>query len=196
MAIRSLFIFYALFFLLLGWQVADRTVWYAEVIPLLCVYLLLLLTMRVFRFSLLSYIAVFIPLMWHTVGAHYTFSQVPFSFVMDWLGLERNPYDRIGHFMVGFFVLPVSEYLIRHRLSTRLVAVFFAVFAIGTVAAVYEIIEWGYAALEGGQSGISFLGAQGDVWDAQKDMLADLLGALLTAPLAYVYQRRMNITEP
>ena len=196
MAIRSLFIFYALFFLLLGWQVADRTVWYAEVIPLLCVYLLLLLTMRVFRFSLLSYIAVFIPLMWHTVGAHYTFSQVPFSFVMDWLGLERNPYDRIGHFMVGFFVLPVSEYLIRHRLSTRLVAVFFAVFAIVTVAAVYEIIEWGYAALEGGQSGISFLGAQGDVWDAQKDMLADLLGALLTAPLAYVYQRRMNITEP
>ncbi|MAK90768.1 MAG: hypothetical protein CMI13_05985 [Oleibacter sp.] len=180
-AVQLLFAAYALFFVVMGWQVADRAVWYAEVTPLLLVYFALLATQKWFRFSLLSYAAVFLPLAWHTVGAHYTFALVPFSGVMDLLGLERNPYDRIGHFMVGFFVLPISEFVIRRQLAGKALAVMFAVFAIGTVAAVYEIIEWIYAVADGGESGISFLGAQGDIWDAQKDMLADLLGALCAA---------------
>ena len=71
------------------------------------------------------------------------------------------------------------ELLVRRRLVTRsYVAVLFGVFCIGTVAALYEVIEWLYAAVEGGSAGAAFLGSQGDVWDAQKDMLADILGAL------------------
>ncbi|MDK2777487.1 MAG: DUF2238 domain-containing protein [Pseudomonadota bacterium] len=184
MAVTVIFVVYAVLFTLLGWQVADRTVWYAEVTPLIVVYLALLLTMHRFRFSVLSYLCMFIPLLWHTVGAHYTFSLVPFDWVMQWFGLERNPYDRIGHFMVGLFVVPVAEFLQARQLATRMTAILFGVFAVGTVAAIYEIIEWVYAVLEGGESGISFLGAQGDIWDAQKDMLADLLGALAGALLA------------
>lgn len=182
---EGLALLYAALFIALGWQVADRTVWYAEVTPLLLVYAALLLSARRFRFGNLSYLFIFVPLLWHAIGAHYTFSKVPFGWLMDLLNLERNPYDRIGHFMVGFFAVPIMEWLLRRRLATKAIAVCFAVFAVGTVAAVYEIIEWAYAALEGGDAGVSFLGAQGDEWDAQKDMLADLLGALLGATIGW-----------
>jgi putative membrane protein len=49
-----------------------------------------------------------------------------------------------------------------------------------SIAASYEIIEWAYAVIEGGNTGIEFLGSQGDMWDAQKDMLADTIGALIS----------------
>ncbi|SNR43327.1 DUF2238 domain-containing protein [Hymenobacter mucosus] len=42
----------------------------------------------------------------------------------------------------------------------------------------YELIEWVYAVKAGGEAGAAFLGSQGDIWDAQKDMLADTSGAV------------------
>ncbi|WP_430462708.1 DUF2238 domain-containing protein [Thalassolituus sp. LLYu03] len=181
---------FALFFIAVSWQVADRTVWYAEVTPLVVIYLGLLSTLRWFEFSPVAYACMLLPLAWHTVGAHFTFSLVPMQWLMEPLGLTRNPYDRIGHFMVGFFAWPVMEFLLRRSLAGPVLAALFAVFAIGSVAAGYEIIEWLYADIEGGNAGVSFLGAQGDVWDAQKDMLADISGALLTALLAYPVLKR------
>ena len=43
----------------------------------------------------------------------------------------------------------------------------------------YELIEWGAAELFGGDLGAAFLGTQGDIWDAHKDMALASLGALL-----------------
>ncbi|WKE65768.1 DUF2238 domain-containing protein [Gallaecimonas kandeliae] len=181
---------YALLFTWLGWTVADRAVWYAEVTPLVLAYLGLLLTAGRFRFSNLSYLAVFIALMWHTVGAHYTFSLVPMGWLVEALGLARNPYDRIGHVLLGLLVLPVMEVLLRKRLCGLALASWFAVFTIGAVGALYEIIEWAYAVLEGGGAGIGFLGAQGDPWDAQADMACNLAGALLALPLYWRFGPR------
>lgn len=42
----------------------------------------------------------------------------------------------------------------------------------------YELIEWIFAALSNPEAGMAYLGSQGDIWDAQKDMLADTLGAV------------------
>lgn len=56
------------------------------------------------------------------------------------------------------------------------------------LAAGYEIIEWWYAVLEGGDAGIEFLGSQGDIWDAQKDMLLDTMGAV-TSLVVYHFTR-------
>ena len=72
----------------------------------------------------------------------------------------------------------MAEWLLRRGKCGLGVALWFALFFIMSVAAAYEIIEWQYAVREGGSAGIEFLGSQGDVWDAQKDMLADTLGAL------------------
>ncbi|MDO5086337.1 MAG: DUF2238 domain-containing protein [Comamonadaceae bacterium] len=166
---------------------ADRAVWWAEVIPVFAVFGALALGYRHFRFSHLAYALMSLWLFMHLVGAHYTFANVPF----DWgnrllaplLGEGRNHYDRLAHYIIGFYSFPMAEWLLRRRLCGLALACFFALFFIMSVAAAYEIIEWLYAVIEGGNAGIEFLGSQGDVWDAQKDMLADTLGALTALAL-------------
>jgi len=126
----------------------------------------------------------------HTIGGHFTFERVPFDWVTDAFGFERNHYDRVAHFSVGFYAFGMAELLITRKLVARSwIAYAFGIFAIGTIAAMYEIIEWIYAALAGGASGAAFLGSQGDIWDAQKDMLADISGAVASIALLIVRER-------
>ena len=176
----------ALFFIALsvwaGIAPVDRAVWYAEAIPLFAVFGALAATYRRFRFSNTAYVLMSLWLCMHMVGAHYTFANVPFEWgsrlLASWLGEGRNHFDRVGHFIIGLYSFPMAEWLLRRGKCGLGVALWFALFFIMSVAAAYEIIEWQYAVREGGSAGIEFLGSQGDVWDAQKDMLADTLGAL------------------
>lgn len=158
----------------------SRSVWYAENIPImLLVGFIVFLYYRGVRFSNTAYILMFILPFWHTIGGHYTFERVPFDFFNNLFGFERNMYDRIGHFTVGFYALPIIEYLLgRGLVAKKSIAVTYAIFAIAFVAVFYEWTEWWYAELYGGSSGAAFLGSQGDIWDAQKDMLLDVLGAV------------------
>lgn len=156
----------------------SRTVWIAEVIPVIIVFTLLVVSFGAFRFSNTAYSLMAVWLFWHTVGGHYTFANVPFEWASNLIGSERNQFDRVGHFSVGFYAYPMMEWLLRKRHCGLLTASFFALFFIMSIAAGYEIVEWWYAAAEGGEAGVEFLGSQGDTWDAQKDMLADTLGAV------------------
>jgi len=156
----------------------SRTVWIAEVIPVIIVFTLLVVSFGAFRFSNTAYSLMAVWLFWHTVGGHYTFANVPFEWASNLIGSERNQFDRVGHFSVGFYAYPMMEWLLRKRHCGLLMASFFALFFIMSIAAGYEIVEWWYAAAEGGEAGVEFLGSQGDTWDAQKDMLADTLGAV------------------
>jgi len=166
------------FFAVLGIAPISRDVWVAEIIPVVIVFALLVVTFRDFRFSNLSYTLMAVWLFWHTIGGHYTFAHVPFDWFSDLFGFQRNHFDRIGHLSVGFYAYPVAELVTRKRWSGPVLASFLAVCLIMAVAAGYEIIEWWFAVVVGGGAGIEFLGVQGDVWDAQKDMLADTIGAL------------------
>ena len=177
---------FAAFFLVLAINPVSRQVWIAEVIPVVIVFALLVATHRKFRFSNLSYSLMAFWLFWHTVGGHYTFANVPFGWVSDLFGFERNHFDRIGHYSVGFYTYPLAEWVTRKRWCGPVLASFLGLFFIMSVAAGYEIIEWWYAAAEGGEAGIEFLGSQGDIWDAQKDMLADTLGAITTVALFWL----------
>lgn len=168
----------------------ERAVWYAEIVPVAAVWLVLTATARRFRFSNTAYFLMSLWLAMHSVGAHYTFAEVPFDranrLLAPLLGEGRNHFDRVGHYIIGFYAFPMAEWLTRRRLAGLGMAVFFALFFIMAVAAAYEIIEWQYAVIDGGSAGIEFLGSQGDVWDAQKDMLADTLGALTSLALFLV----------
>jgi len=166
-----------------------RDVWWAENLPVLGVFGLLIATYPKFRFSNLAYSLMAVWMILHTIGGHYTFANVPFDFVTDFFGFERNHFDRLGHFSIGFYAFPIAEFLTRKRLAKPVVVYLFSLFAIMALAAGYEIIEWWYAALAGGEAGIEFLGSQGDIWDAQKDMLADTLGAV-TALLIFRFTKR------
>ena len=170
----------------------DRATWWAENIPIVAVVTaLVVMYARGVRFSPLAYVLMAVLPLWHTVGGHYTFERVPFDWFDRAFGFERNMYDRIGHFSVGFFAFGILEYLISRKAMSRPLAALFAVFAIAFVAMSYELIEWAYAAYGGNaQAGANFLGSQGDVWDAQKDMLMDTLGAVVAVLLFFAVRMR------
>lgn len=159
----------------------DRATWWAENIPLFLIVITLVgLYLRGFVFSATAYCLMAVLLFLHTIGGHYTFELVPFGFVTELFGFQRNHFDRIAHFSVGFYAYAIAESLVKTgAVRSRVVLFLFPVFAIAFVAMGYELIEWWYAALAGGASGAAFLGSQGDIWDAQKDMLADTLGAVV-----------------
>ncbi len=169
---------FVIFFAVLAIDPVSRTVWIAEVIPVVLVFLGLLVSYPYFRFSNTAYALMAVWLFWHTLGGHYTFANVPFDWFNELIGSERNHFDRVGHFSVGFYAFATAEWMLRRGHCRYVVAALFSLFFIMAIAAAYEIIEWWYAVLEGGDAGIEFLGSQGDIWDAQKDMLADTLGAV------------------
>jgi putative membrane protein len=163
----------------------DRATWWVENVPIvLLVGALVVLWTRGVRLSPLAYVLMAVLPYWHTVGGHYTFERVPFDWFNRLFGFERNMFDRIGHFSVGFYAFGILELLVTRRMMSRRLAVMFALFTIAFVAMSYELIEWGYAAYGGNaEAGANFLGSQGDIWDAQKDMLMDTLGAVASVLL-------------
>ncbi len=165
-----------------------RDVWIAEITPVLLVFGGLAWLYPRFRFSNTAYLLMAVWLFWHTVGGHYTFAHVPFDWFNRLIGSERNQFDRIGHFSVGFYAYAMTEWLLRTRRCGFVPAILFGLFLIMAVAAGYEILEWLFAVYYGGEAGIEFLGAQGDAWDAQKDMAADTLGAI-AALMLYAWIR-------
>ncbi len=181
---------YGLVFAVCAISPYDRTVWWAENIPAIVVVAALVLVSRYYRFSNTSYVLMTVFVVLHTIGGHYTFERVPFDAVSGFFGFERNHYDRVAHFSVGFYAYPIAEYLLRRRLvHSRWIIALFPVFAIATVAGIYEIIEWQYALHSDPAAGIAVLGSQGDIWDAQQDILADTLGALLAVGLFFIQHK-------
>ena len=180
------FVLLALYLLeavLLGIAPVDRSVWWAENLTAwIPIALLAILYWRGIRFSSTAYCLMFVFFFLHTIGGHYTFEHVPIDAVTRFFGFERNHYDRLCHFLVGLFAFPTLEYLEQNQLVRgRRLLCLLTVMSIFGFAAIFELIAWCDAALADTQSGTLFLGSQGDVWDAQKDMLADGLGAICTS---------------
>ena len=175
----------------------SRTTWWAEnmtvwliLLPIVWMYL------RGIRFSNTAYVFMSVLIYLHTIGGHYTFSEVPFGWVTDLIGAQRNHFDRLAHFTVGFYAYPILEFIESRRLSrNRVFSMVFALAAIFAVAGIFEIIEWLYAAFSDPVAGAEFLGSQGDAWDAQKDMLADGLGAMVACS-AYLWLHRRRFPDP
>jgi putative membrane protein len=142
---------------------------------------LILLTGRYFRLSRLSYTLITAFLSLHVIGSHYTYAEVPFGYDMQrWFGAERNMYDRLVHFAFGLLLAyPMREVFLRVVRTRGVWGYWFPLELALAFAAVYEIIEWGVAAMVSPTAGLAFLGAQGDVWDAQKDMLLAAAGAAM-----------------
>ena len=164
----------------------DIQVWWTE---FSCVALLVAglgLTYQKFQFSNTSYFLLFCWCVLQLIGAHYTFERVPFDFVTNLFNFDRNHYDRLAHFTVGLAAFPIAELVYRKKWVTgKGIAACFGILSIMALANAWELVEWIYAEIDGGSAGLAFLGSQGDIWDAQKDMLMDTLGAVLSSLLFY-----------
>lgn len=159
-----------------------RDDWWLENYLVFLFFPLILLLAHYFELSKVSYtlIAVFGAL--HVIGSHYTYSLVPFGYTLQhWFGANRNMYDRLVHFSFGFLLAyPVREAFLRIAKVRGFWGYYLPLDVTLAMSAVYEIIEWIAAAKVDPKAGLAFLGSQGDVWDAQKDMLVAGIGALLT----------------
>lgn len=187
---------YLVIFIVCGIQPYDRAVWFAENIPIVIIVAGIVFTTKYHRFSNLAYGLMSILVYLHTIGGHYTFERVPFDWFSNVFGFERNHYDRIAHFSVGFYAFAIAECLQAKALTkSRVILYLFPIFTIFTVAAGYEIIEWAYALSADPEAGIAVLGSQGDQWDAQKDMLADACGAIAAMLIFYFVHRKATPLE-
>ena len=159
----------------------DRATWWMEVAPVLIAAPVLVATHRRFPLTPLLQVLIAAHALVLIVGGSWTYARVPVGFwLQDLLALDRNPYDRIGHFMQGLVpAIAARELLLRHRVLRPGGWLFFLVVCVClAISALYELVEWG-AAVALGQGAEAFLGTQGDPWDTQGDMAMALLGALV-----------------
>lgn len=176
----------------------DRLTWFFEVVPVLIALPVLIATYRRFPLTTLLYSLIFLHALVLIYGGAYTYARVPLG---DWMrtafDLERNHYDKIGHFMQGFVpALITREVLLRCKfLSKGYMLGFLSLCVALAVSAVYEMLEW-WAALAMGDGAISFLGTQGDPWDTQSDMFMALVGALVAlVSLSGLHNRQISAVE-
>jgi len=167
----------------------DRADWALENFLAAVFGVVLVATAWTLPLSRVSYTLIFLFMCLHSVGAHYTYALVPYD---EWarsltggslnglLGLERNHFDRLVHFLYGLLlVYPIREVFIRVADARGFWSYFLPVDVTMSTSMLFELFEWAAAEIFGGDLGIAYLGTQGDVWDAHKDMALASVGALL-----------------
>jgi putative membrane protein len=194
----GLLVWYVLFSSLMAISPVDRGDWFLENLLALSAVALLLATYRRFRFSTVSYVLITTFLTLHAIGAHYTYAEVPFGF---WLqhsfGLSRNPFDRLVHFGYGFLlVYPLRELLMRLAGTRGFWSYYVGISGILAQSGLFELIEAAVAQTVSPELGMAYLGTQGDEWDAQKDMMAALFGAVVMAGFIWLVERQGGFPCP
>lgn len=158
----------------------DRITWLMEVIPVLIAIPVLFVSFKKFPLTNLLYSLIFLHAIVLIIAGAYTYARVPLGFeIAEWFNLDRNPYDKIGHFMQGFVPAIVArEILLRNQILTKgKMLAFIVICIVLAISAMYELIEWA-AALLMGQGAEEFLGTQGYEWDTQSDMFFALIGGI------------------
>jgi len=180
---------FAAVLVLLGIEPKYRQDWLLENVLVFIAVPALALAWRDLRFSHAAYACLFAFLLLHQVGAHYTYSEVPYDAwsvaltghsIDTALGFERNHYDRVVHFLYGVLLMPATVELFRAKAPPSGVwEILMPVFFLMSHSVLYEMIEWLASVVFGGDLGQAYLGTQGDVWDAQKDMALAAAGSLV-----------------
>lgn len=159
----------------------NKANWYTENALTVFSLIVLLMSYKNFKFSDLSYLLFGIYLLLHMYGAEYTYAENPFGFwLRDTLSLGRNYYDRIVHFSFGFLLTyPMREYFKNYFDWPNWVCWVLPCEITLSFSGMYELIEWLVADIFFPAEGIAYLGSQGDIWDAQKDMSIAFIGSVL-----------------
>ena len=157
---------------------------------------------RWFPLSRVSYTLIFLFLCLHEVGAHYTYSRVPYN---EWtqalfgtslneaMGWERNHFDRLVHFSYGLLLAyPIREIFLRVANVRGFWGYFLPLDVTMSTSMIFELFEWAAAVLFAGDLGMAYLGTQGDIWDAHKDMALASLGALIAMAIVAAINRSLQ----
>jgi len=173
-----------------------------ENVAVVFVVLCIALSHKKLLLSRLSYTLIFVFLCLHEVGAHYTYAEVPYNewtqqlfgfHFNDIIGWKRNNFDRVIHFLYGFLIAyPVREIFLRIANVRGFWGYFLPLDLTMSTSMLFELIEWIAAGVVGGELGMAYLGTQGDVWDAHKDMALASCGAVLAMAITALVNRRLQ----
>ena len=193
---------FALWFTALAIAPWHRADWALENALVVAFVVAVALTYKRFTLSRVSYTLIFVFLCLHEVGSHYTYSEVPYD---EWfqsltgttfnslVGWERNNFDRVIHFAYGLLLAyPIREVFWRVASARGFWSYFLPLDLTMSSSMIYELVEWVAAAAFGGELGQAYLGTQGDVWDAHKDMALASLGALLAMLITFGINRALQ----
>ena len=171
-----------------------REAWFLENILIFIAIPFLIFTYQYFRLSNLSYNLIFVFLVLHAFGSHYTYAEVPFGFwLKELFGFTRNNYDRITHFAFGLLLAyPVRELFMRVAQTKGIWSYWFPVELTIALSALFEIGEWITVILSNPQAGSAFLGEQGDTWEAVKDMACASVGAILAMAAVMITRAKLD----
>jgi putative membrane protein len=179
-----------------------RKDWALENVLVVGFIVLFVLTRKRMVFSKLSYTLIFLFLCLHEVGAHYTYAEVPYDRWFQVLtghsfnhlvGWQRNNFDRVVHFLYGFLLAyPIREVFLRVADVRGFWGYFLPLEFTMATSMTFELFEWGAAALFGGDLGAAYLGTQGDIWDAHKDMFLASMGALIAMIVTVLVNIRLR----
>ncbi|MDI9256854.1 DUF2238 domain-containing protein [Flavobacterium sedimenticola] len=175
----------------------DYNNWMLENTLTVLFFLFLLVSYRKYQFSDLSYLLITVYLCLHVYGSKYTYAENPFGYwLKDYMGWERNHYDRIVHFSFGFLLAyPMRELFLKWVQYPAKVAWVLPIEITLSISAFYELIEWAVADIFFRAQGDAYLGTQGDIWDAQKDIFLAFLGAILATTMVSLLKRIFNLHD-
>lgn len=185
----------AIFAAVWGWAAIDPRYpqdWLLENYLVFAFVPLILLAVHRYKLSSTSCTLITAFMLLHVVGSHYTYSEVPFGFTLQhWFGSERNMYDRLVHFSFGLLLAyPFREVSMRVTKASGGWTYVLPLQGVMSFSVTYEIIEWRVAERVDPSAGLAFLGAQGDLWDAQKDMALAVIGAVIALSIVALVRWR------
>ncbi|HEY3385030.1 MAG TPA: DUF2238 domain-containing protein [Saprospiraceae bacterium] len=174
---------------------SDMANWMLENLLVFIFLGFLLVTYKRHQFSDLTYLLICIYLCLHVYGSKYTYAENPLGYwLQDQLNWNRNHYDRIVHFGFGFLLAyPMREMFLSWLRFPRWVAWLLPIEITLSISAFYELIEWGVADVFFPAQGVAYLGTQGDIWDAQKDVFLAFLGAILATTIVTIVKKLGNV---
>ncbi len=175
----------------------DMNNWLLENALTFIFVFLLIISYKKHQFSDLSYLLICIYLCLHVYGSKYTYAENPFGYwLKDALNLSRNHYDRIVHFCFGFLLAyPMREMFLKWLKYPPLVSWLLPIEITLSISAFYEIIEWAVADLFFKAQGDAYLGTQGDIWDAQKDIFLAFSGAIIATTIVSLIKKVFKVYE-
>ncbi len=184
---------YAIWWALMAISPLDRSDWLLENVLVFLAIGLLAFTYRSFPLSRVSYTCIFVFLVLHALGAHYTYAKVPYQEWLPFLEGGRNHFDRLVHFAYGLLLAyPIREMFLRIGNVRGFWGYFLPLDLTMSTSMLYELIEWAAAEVLGGDLGAAYLGTQGDIWDAHKDMALASLGALIAMLVTALVNRHLQ----
>ncbi len=176
---------------------SDLNNWILENVLVFVFLPFLMISYKKYQFSDVSYLLFCIYLCLHVYGSKYTYAENPLGYwLQDYFHSSRNHYDRIVHFSFGFLLAyPMREMFLRWLSFPKWVSWVLPIEITLSISALYELIEWAVADVFFKAQGDAYLGTQGDVWDAQKDIMLAFTGAILATTLVTVVKKVFNIYE-